>query len=450
MCRPLLSNYSAAPRYARAAATACAAIAAFAALAGPSARIASAGETDDPLTVRLLTIGPGAAIYERFGHNAIVIDDRGRNISVAYNFGIFSFEERNFILRFVQGRMYYRLEPWDTAATIRMYVEEGRDIWAQTLNLTPAQKRELLLRLERNARPENAAYLYDYYTDNCSTRVRDALDAVLAGALSAALKPVPAGTTFRHHTRRSLAGDPLIYAGLELLLGRGVDRPLSAWEEAYMPLSLQGHLRRVSVADDAGRTVPLVAAETQLYAGGRFVDRPAPPRPMPWFLAAGVVAGAAMAATAAIAGAKRVARIALGTVAAAWCFLAGGGGVCVAILWLFTSHVAAWHNENLLQFNPLALPLTVLMPAAIAGRALAARCVAPLAVAVLACSLLGLVLKLLPAFHQSNGCIIALAVPAHIGMVLAAWQVGRRAARAQRPGGDAGRRQPVSSTRGRT
>jgi len=418
-------NYSPALRDARLATAIAPAGLLFLILAGLPARTAPAADADDPLTVSLLTIGPGSAIYERFGHNAIVIDDRRRGISVAYNFGIFSFEDRNFILRFIQGRMRYRLEAWDAARTVQMYIEEDRSIWLQQLNLSSAQKLQLLQRLEDNARPENAAYLYDYYADNCSTRVRDALDAVLGGLLRNSLEPLPANATYRDHTRRSLAGNPLIYAALALVLGQGVDRPLSAWEESFMPLRLRDHLRRVSVTDADGASRPLVALEQPIYASRRFFDRPAPPHWLAWFLAVGALAGAALAALSVPAVARRTARLALAAVSAFWCLLAGGGGLFILIVWLFTSHVAAYRNENLLHFSPLALPLAIIMPAAALGRPLAQRLALPLAALVLFSSLLGVTLKLTPLFTQFNAEIIALALPAHAGMCFAAWRLRR-------------------------
>jgi hypothetical protein len=135
-----------------------------------------------PPAISLLTIGPGEIFFERFGHNAIVVRDPASGVSLAYNYGIFDFDQQDFLLNFARGRMRYRMAVDDFADDLAMYRDEGRDITEQRLALTPEQARRLVEFLEWNARPENAQYRYDYFEANCSTRVRDAIDRALGGA----------------------------------------------------------------------------------------------------------------------------------------------------------------------------------------------------------------------------------------------------------------------------
>src|SRR6185312_13549245 len=139
------------------------------------------------LDVALVTFGPGEEIWERFGHNAILIRDRTTATQRLYNYGMFDFAQKNFFLNFARGRMLYRIAVDDPADEFPQYREEGRWIVEQDLNLTPAQRAKLRDYLDWNARPENAQYRYDYFTANCATRVRDALDAALGGAIHAQL-----------------------------------------------------------------------------------------------------------------------------------------------------------------------------------------------------------------------------------------------------------------------
>ncbi len=134
--------------------------------------------------VSLLTIGPGELYFERFGHNAIVVREAGRP-ALAYNYGIFDFEQENFLLNFARGHMLYRMAVGTLADDLAMYRAERRSIVEQQLDLDPAQARALVGFLDDNARPENAQYRYEYFSANCSTRVRDALDQALGGALRA-------------------------------------------------------------------------------------------------------------------------------------------------------------------------------------------------------------------------------------------------------------------------
>ena len=134
------------------------------------------------LTISIMTMGAGAEVWERFGHNAIVVEDRRLGSSVAYNYGMFSFRQENFLLRFLQGRMMYWMAGISTPkASCPSTATLQRSVWQQELNLTPAQRLALRDFLEWNARKENRFYRYDYYRDNCSTRVRDAIDRVLGG-----------------------------------------------------------------------------------------------------------------------------------------------------------------------------------------------------------------------------------------------------------------------------
>ena len=175
------------------------------------------------------------------------------------------------------------------------YQYQNRTMVAQALNLTPAQKRELQEFLEWNAQPENREYRYDYYRDNCSTRVRDVLDRVLGGRLRAATEGVPTGTTFRWHTDRLIADDKSAYVGL--LVARRRRRPADRRVAGDVPAG--GRARPGGAAQRAGtdgRMVPLVASEHVLVeAVNRAPERTQPPFWLPYFLAAGIALGAVLA-----------------------------------------------------------------------------------------------------------------------------------------------------------
>ncbi len=128
-------------------------------------------------------MGPGRSVYERYGHNAIWIRDLDTGTDLVYNYGTFDFTTPGFVTNFIKGRPRYWLGVSDLGETLRQYTHAERDVVAQELNLSPAQRSELATYLAYNALPENRVYTYDYFLDNCSTRVRDALDRVLQGAL---------------------------------------------------------------------------------------------------------------------------------------------------------------------------------------------------------------------------------------------------------------------------
>lgn len=378
-------------------------------------------ERGSELTISLVTMGQGDAVYERFGHNAIWVHDTLRHTDRQYNYGLFDFRQENFILRFVQGRMLYAMGGLDAATSMADYAAHNRSIWVQELNLTPAQRADLRDFLVWNARPENRNYRYDYYLDNCSTRVRDALDRVLGGRIRAATDTAPAGTTFRFHTARLTSNDPLMFTGLMLGLGEPVDRPISRYEEMFLPLAFREHIRSIKVPGPDGREVPLVRSEQTVYLSTALASPAAPPFWLPAYLLIGGVLGGFFWYAGMHLHRSAGARAGLAVVGGLWTLLAGLSGVILAGLWLFTDHSAAYRNENLFQFSPLALPLVVLLPLAAYGRAShgrARRAARALAALLAVLSVAGILFKVVPGTRQVNGMLIALALPAYLGLWL--------------------------------
>ena len=370
------------------------------------------------LTVYVMTFGPGREVWERFGHNAIWIHDPTHGTDQAFNYGLFDFRQENFILRFVRGQMWYWMAGFPAESYVRQYERDNRSVWVQELDIPPAARLDLQQFLQWNEQPDHKFYHYDYYRDNCSTRVRDALDRVVGGAIQRQTSSLPAGTTFRFHTQRLTANTPLISTGLLLALGERVDRPISAWEEMFIPMAMRDHLRRVRVAGAGGADVPLVKAERTLFESTAPAPPDSPPNWIPGYLVIGLAIGAGAFGLARKARTNGPARTALLALAAGWTLLAGLAGVLLAGLWGLTDHAMAACNENLLQMNPLSLALLPLLPGALRGssRAASAR---GLAVGVAVLSLAGLTIQLLPWFEQVNGPVIALAVPAHLGVAAA-------------------------------
>jgi hypothetical protein len=155
-------------------------VAALAALAGVGLRAQVPGAE---LRISVITIGPGAQVWERFGHNAIMLENTRTGQAVWYNYGMFDFGAKDFWPRFMKGDMRYWMQGGMVRLELPFYFQSNRTVWAQELDLEPAQRLEIERFLEWNARPENRYYHYDYFRDNCSTRVRDVVDRVIGGAI---------------------------------------------------------------------------------------------------------------------------------------------------------------------------------------------------------------------------------------------------------------------------
>jgi hypothetical protein len=298
--------------------------------------------------------------------------------------------------------------------------------------MPPEARRELQAFLEWNERPENRFYHYDYYRDNCSTRVRDALDWAVGGRIRESSSQVPTGRTFRFHTLRLTSNDPPVYTGLELGLGEPVDRPISMWEEMFLPLALRVHLRKISVDGPHGQPVPLVKSERTLFQSSAPAPPPAPPSWIPLYLLAGGLIGGVAFGLGWAAALSRRARAGFLVVTWSWWVLSGVAGLVLAGLWCCTDHSAAHRNANVLQANLLALPLLWFGTRLAFGSERAATPAVVLAGVLLVLSLLGLLLQAFPAFQQGNGDIIALALPAHAGVAGALWRLAGQGPRTRR------------------
>ena len=373
-----------------------------------------------------MTMGPGKHVWERFGHNAIWIHDPVRGTDETYNYGLFDLRQKNFLLRFVQGRMWYWMQGYPAQSYVESYRRANRSVWVQELEIPAQARRELQAFLEWNERPENRFYHYDYYRDNCSTRVRDALDRALSGQIHRGTTGAPTGRTYRFHTLRLTANDVPVYTGLLLALGQPVDRPISEWEEMFLPLAMRVHLRNLRITTSDGRQVPLVKSERTLFESTEPAPPTRPPSWVPGYLLGGLVIGGLAFGLAGVAPNSPVGRAGfLGTVWI-WCLLTGVAGLVLAGLWGLTDHTAAYRNENVLQVDLLALPLLWLVTRLVFRSSWAARPALLLATAIAALSFTGLLLKLLPPFEQVNGAIIALALPANIGVAAGVWKLARR------------------------
>ena len=370
-----------------------------------------------------MTMGPGKQVWERFGHNAIWIHDPIRGTDQTYNYGLFDFHQENFLLRFIQGRMWYWMQGFPAQAYVAQYRRANRSVWVQELEIAPPARRQLQEFLEWNERPENRFYHYDYYRDNCSTRVRDALDRAVGGRIRESTQNSLSGRTYRFHTLRLTENDPPIYTGLLLALGHPVDRPISVWEEMFLPLALREHVRRLTVAGANGAQVPLVRSERTLFEATEPTPPSSPPHWLPYYLIGGLIVGGGAYQLAIRADHSRSARRAFASLSWVWLLLTGAAGLVLAGLWGLTDHAAAYYNENILQMNVLALPLMLLLPGFLRGKRTGAA--VRIGFIVAGMSLLGLLLKLIPSFYQTNGQIIALALPAHAGVAAGIWSLAR-------------------------
>ncbi|WP_407061042.1 lipoprotein N-acyltransferase Lnb domain-containing protein [Agrilutibacter solisilvae] len=371
-----------------------------------------AGGTASAPRIGMMTMQPGQIFWERFGHDSIVVLDPATGEAISYNFGFFDPTEPDFIARFVRGDMRYRLAAVPFEHDLVLYREEGRGVAIQWLDLDDAQARATAAALARNALPENAFYRYDYFKDNCSTRVRDAVDQALGGGLHRQAQGRSQGLTWRDEALRLASPAPWMWLGFDLGLGPEADVPMTLWQQAFVP----GHLSRMigESRNAAGR--PLVRATQPL------LPHVIPPDPVarPVRTWAWALWGLALGTLALWLGRRHPRALAAAAIPL-WIFGGLVGGLLL-FLWFGTQHTMGWANHNLFLLNPvgwLALPgawriLRGRAPGRVFGAALATMA---------ALAAIGMFVHWLPAMPQRNAHWIALLLPVHAAL---AWAWFRR------------------------
>ena len=200
----------------------------------------------DSAVVSVLTVLPGDRLYSLFGHTIIRVHDPETGLDVGFNYGTFDFPQTllggaGFVARFVYGELDYALaetgseteSPLPPAFVDWYWSTEARPTIEQTLDLTPAQADSLYALLVENARPENRVYRYDFFFDNCSTRPRDAFEAVLGSELRVSMEDPD--RSFRQLLDPNLVGHPGVDFSMDIGLGLPSDREASARDALFLP-----------------------------------------------------------------------------------------------------------------------------------------------------------------------------------------------------------------------
>lgn len=231
------------------------------------------------LQASLVTCMPGPEIYELEGHEAIRIhgvNSRGEAMDSVWNYGVFDFNTPGFIYRFVRGETDYMVWGYPFEWFMPQYVERGSKVVEQQLNLTEEETLRLLRLLQTNALPANRTYRYNYVRDNCSTRVAVMLDSAVAPRRIIYPDSV-SYLSFRDAMRHYHRNYPWYQFGIDLVLGSGIDHPLTARQEIFAPLRF---MDLASEARFSGDDSPLVSRTTVLNEGMADATLPA----TPWYL----------------------------------------------------------------------------------------------------------------------------------------------------------------------
>jgi len=363
----------------------------------------------EKLTLRIAVIGPGDKIYFRWGHIALMVEDKSAGYSHFYDYGIFSFNYDNFVYNFAFGRLLYMCAVSRAQRNFEIYKYTNRDIILYTLDLPDETKIKVRNYAAFNVLPENCQYFYHHFRDNCATRIRDIIDIATDGQFSAQYADAPSRFTYRQHVRRHLYYSPLTDWFLNFLMGQVIDVPIKEWDDMFLPSEVASRINDFWYTDINGERKKLVSSVDTIYKANNrppILDKPR--LQWPRELAFSMVLSCLFAFFFYLQYKKKPAgRILTGISMSVCGFIFGIAGLLLYFMNLFTNHDYTYQNANMIFCTPLLL---VTVPAGIVYaftkkpkkekvngeliRLIWLLCAAGIVISML--------VKILPAFYQQN------------------------------------------------
>ena len=297
-------------------------------------------------TASVITCGAGNDFYTTFGHSAIRITDTALGIDYVYNYGTFDFDTPHFYWKFARGRLDYCLSRTHMDHFMAVYDYEQRAVWEQPLNFTPQEVSNLYVMLEWNFLPENRYYRYDFFRDNCATRVRDMVEAA-NGKCNIGYDDWE-DHSYRYWLHEATAGGCLEWwtIGVDLLLGLPADHVCDKSESMFYPLAMMW------LYDNASRDgEPLVSPTEELLQD----TRPPLRRSFPPMVVFALIFCAVAILTFLIPHSSLLIK----TVDRVLFIVAGILGLFLIFMWVGTDHYCTAWNLNILWASPLLILIAI-------------------------------------------------------------------------------------------
>ena len=292
-----------------------------------------------PLRISLLSCSPGEELYSVFGHSAFRVRDSITGMDKVYNYGTFNFREKNFYLKFMSGKLNYYLSTQGFDDFMADYQAENRAVYEQEFYLSPAQNLDLFRRLELNMAPQNRAYKYDFFWDNCSTRIRDMVESILPNS---PLYPTTPPYAFRDYLHKYLIAQPWSQFGIDLILGLPADKITISREAMFLPMEMmnvydQTQSENQPICTASENILPALPVQ---YQSGLFH-----PKWVLLFLLGLTIFFYYFRASSAL----------FNIYANIFLLVTGAGGLVIGFLWFIADHTTTDMNLHFIWANPLCL-----------------------------------------------------------------------------------------------
>ncbi len=218
----------------------------------------------DKAEVSIITVEPGKDLNDTWGHSAIRIHDKKLGFDAVYNYGTYDFNTPNFYTKFMRGKLLFDLGTNQFHYFLRYYSSVNRGVTEQVLNLTQQEKQAYFDYLQNNAKPENRKYLYDFFFDNCATKLRFVNTEILQDKVLYKDELFSNNLTFRDLIYQKLEKHPWGKFGIDLALGAVIDREAIPKEYTFLPSYIFENFKAAQVYRKEG-LVPLVKQTNVLY-----------------------------------------------------------------------------------------------------------------------------------------------------------------------------------------
>ncbi len=216
-------------------------------------------ELSQKAQISIITCGPGQELYSTFGHSAFRLQDPVLGIDVVYNYGTFNFNTPNFYMKFARGKLLYSLSRQKFEDFLWTYEMENRWVQEQLLNLDPLETKALFAFLENNFKPENRDYQYDFFYNNCSSKIRDVLNAVFGERVTYYDSHLIQRYTFRQLIHQSLVTNSWSAFGIDLALGSVIDKKATPIEHMFLPIYVMDQMANTNLNQE-----PIVKRERSI------------------------------------------------------------------------------------------------------------------------------------------------------------------------------------------
>ena len=294
----------------------------------------------DSATISLVTVAPGAELYSIYGHSALRVRDRAQNLDRCFNYGTFDFDQPGFIVKFMRGKLLYYVNPEPGRAFERGNLADHRSMVEQELNLTFEQRQGLYRLLRENVREENKYYKYDFFYDNCATRIRDIVKKPYGNKLTYSANGSGNSTTMRQLLDPFQRNYPWTDFGIDIILGMPADRVASPEDHMFLPDGMMKVFNQTKTPDGkplvlATKNIPDPPPGDVILPYNRFTK--------PMFISLMVFALGLF--TMRYPKAERVFN-------GVFYFILGIAGLIIFFLWFLTDHQATKNNLNLFWALP--------------------------------------------------------------------------------------------------